>query len=66
MGWSVTESLLCVAVDGSVSIYDIHGDFKRTLTMGQVQDNFLTRKCLIFFQNQAEIQMYVKYSTLSC
>ena len=36
MGWSVSEDLLCVADDGSVFVYDIHGAIKRTLTMGQV------------------------------
>ena len=36
MGWSVTEDLLCVADDGTVLVYDIHGAIKKTLTMGQV------------------------------
>lgn len=36
MGWSVSEDLLCVADDGSVLVYDIHGAIKKTLTMGQV------------------------------
>jgi len=36
MGWSITEDLLCVADDGSVSVYDIHGGIKKTVTMGQV------------------------------
>lgn len=38
MGWSVSEDLLCVADDGSVLVYDIHGAIKKTLTMGQVSD----------------------------
>lgn len=38
MGWSVTEDLLCVADDGSVLVYDIHGAIKKTLTMGQVSE----------------------------
>ena len=36
MGWSVSEDLLCVASDGSVSIYDMHGAIKKTVSMGQV------------------------------
>ena len=36
MGWSVTEDLLCVADDGTVMVYDIHGAIKKTLSMGQV------------------------------
>ncbi|KAM7426316.1 Vacuolar protein sorting-associated protein 16 [Porites harrisoni] len=35
MGWSVTEDLLCVADDGTVMVYDIHGAIKKTLSMGQ-------------------------------
>jgi len=38
MGWSVLEDLLCVADDGSVFVYDIHGAIKKTLTMGQVSE----------------------------
>lgn len=38
MGWSVSEDLLCVADDGSVLVYDIHGAIKKTLTMGQVSE----------------------------
>lgn len=38
MGWSVSEDLLCVADDGSVFVYDIHGAIKKTLTMGQVSE----------------------------
>ena len=38
MGWSVSEDLLCVAEDGSVFVYDIHGAIKKTLTMGQVSN----------------------------
>ena len=40
MGWSVSEDLLCVADDGSVFVYDIHGAIKKTLTMGQVSQSF--------------------------
>ena len=47
MGWSVTEDLLCVADDGSVLVYDIHGAIKKTLTMGQVSE-FTTKT---FVQN---------------
>ena len=36
MGWSVAEDLLCVADDGTVIVYDIHGAIKKTLSMGQV------------------------------
>ena len=36
MGWSITEDLLCMASDGSVSIYDMHGAIKKTVSMGQV------------------------------
>ena len=36
MGWSVTEDLLCVADDGIVMVYDIHGAIKKILSMGQV------------------------------
>ena len=36
MGWSAVEDLLCLADDGSVSVYDIHGTFKKTFSMGQV------------------------------
>ena len=36
MGWSVTGDLLCVADDGTVMVYDIHGAIKKTLSMGQV------------------------------
>ncbi|CAH3169769.1 unnamed protein product, partial [Porites evermanni] len=35
MGWSVTEDLLCMADDGTVMVYDIHGAIKKTLSMGQ-------------------------------
>ncbi|XP_073236792.1 vacuolar protein sorting-associated protein 16 homolog isoform X2 [Porites lutea] len=35
MGWSITEDLLCVADDGTVMVYDIHGAIKKTLSMGQ-------------------------------
>ncbi|KAM7431240.1 Vacuolar protein sorting-associated protein 16, partial [Porites harrisoni] len=35
MGWSVTEDLLCVADDGTIMVYDIHGAIKKTLSMGQ-------------------------------
>jgi hypothetical protein len=37
MGWSVFEDLLCVAEDGTISVYTLSGDFKRIITMGQVQ-----------------------------
>ena len=30
MGWSITEDLLCVADDGTVMVYDIHGAIKKT------------------------------------
>ena len=40
MGWSVSEDLLCVADDGTVFVYDIHGAIKKTLTMGQVSESF--------------------------
>ena len=44
MGWSVTEDLLCVADDGTVMVYDIHGTIKKTLSMGQVSvKSFCTR-----------------------
>ena len=44
MGWSVTEDLLCVADDGTVMVYDIHGTIKETLSMGQVSvKSFCTR-----------------------
>ena len=46
MGWSVSEDLLCVADDGSVLVYDIHGAIKKTLTMGQVSDGILTYSLL--------------------
>ena len=45
MGWSITEDLLCVADDGSVLVYDIHGAIKKTLSMGQVS------KKTIYFYN---------------
>lgn len=43
MGWSVTEDLLCVADDGTVMVYDIHGTIKKTLSMGQVSEPFRAR-----------------------
>ena len=44
MGWSVTEDLLCMADDGTVMVYDIHGAIKKTLSMGQVSvKSFCTR-----------------------
>ena len=36
MGWSVAEDLLCVADDGTVMVYDIHGAIKKTFSMGHV------------------------------
>ncbi|KAK3749899.1 hypothetical protein QZH41_005815 [Actinostola sp. cb2023] len=35
IGWSANEDLLCISVDGSVSMYDIHGSYQRTFSMGQ-------------------------------
>ena len=36
MGWSsVFEALLCSAEDGTIYVYTIHGDFKRTITTGK-------------------------------
>ncbi|XP_031556502.1 vacuolar protein sorting-associated protein 16 homolog [Actinia tenebrosa] len=35
IGWSASEDLLCIGVNGSVSVYDIHGDYKRTFSLGQ-------------------------------
>ena len=45
MGWSITEDLLCVADDGTVMVYDIHGaNIKKTLSVGQVSvKSFCTR-----------------------
>lgn len=34
--WSANEELLCIAMDGSVLVYDIHGTYQRTFSMGQV------------------------------
>jgi vacuolar protein sorting-associated protein 16 len=36
VGWSCCEDLVCVQDDGSVLIYDLFGNFKKTFTMGQV------------------------------
>lgn len=36
MGWSVTDDLLCIAEDGTIYVYTLHGDFKRIITTGQV------------------------------
>ena len=49
MGWSVAEDLLCVAEDGTVSVYDIHGVYKRTFSMGQVCGNLVTFSVFIIY-----------------
>ena len=51
MGWSITEDLLCVADDGSVLVYDVHGAIKKTLTMGQVS-GFIIRTTFDAFCTQ--------------
>lgn len=48
MGWSVSEDLLCVADDGSVFVYDIHGAIKKTLTMGQDAKESKVIDCKIY------------------
>ncbi|XP_015764646.1 PREDICTED: vacuolar protein sorting-associated protein 16 homolog [Acropora digitifera] len=48
MGWSVTEDLLCVASDGSVSIYDMHGAIKKTVSMGQDAKESKVIDCKIY------------------
>lgn len=48
MGWSVTEDLLCVADDGTVLVYDIHGAIKKTLTMGQDAKESKVIDCKIY------------------
>ncbi|KXJ28267.1 vacuolar protein sorting-associated protein 16 homolog [Exaiptasia diaphana] len=35
LDWSAKEELLCISMDGSVSVYDIHGVYQRTFSMGQ-------------------------------
>ncbi|KAM7426322.1 Vacuolar protein sorting-associated protein 16 [Porites harrisoni] len=45
MGWSVTEDLLCVADDGTVMVYDIHGAIKKTLSMGQDAKEYKVIDC---------------------
>jgi len=35
LGWSATEDLLCVQDDGAVLVYDIHGEYKRNINLGQ-------------------------------
>ena len=64
MGWSVTEDLLCVADDGTVMVYDIHGAIKKTLSMGQVSvKSFcimerLTKKTLYVYVCKAPLLDY--------
>lgn len=48
MGWSVSEDLLCVADDGTVLVYDIHGAIKKTLTMGQDAKESKVIDCKIY------------------
>jgi hypothetical protein len=48
MGWSCVEDLICVQDDGSVLIYDIFGNFKRTFTMGQEAKDVKIIQCQIF------------------
>ena len=47
MGWSVFEDLLCAAEDGTVYVYTIHGDFKRMITTGKVNDFLILQYALL-------------------
>ncbi|CAH3144699.1 unnamed protein product [Porites lobata] len=51
MGWSVTEDLLCVADDGTVMVYDIHGAIKKTLMPRNLK--LLTAKPIILLEGLA-------------
>ncbi|CAB4035540.1 vacuolar sorting-associated 16 homolog [Paramuricea clavata] len=48
MGWSVFEDLLCVAEDGTISVYTLSGDFKRIITMGQEAKESKVIDCRFF------------------
>ena len=50
MEWSVTEDLLCMADDGTVMVYDIHGAIKKTLSMGQVSVKLFCTRLKNFVQ----------------
>lgn len=66
MGWSVTEDLLCVADDGTVLVYDIHGAIKKTLTMGQVGNMkmiFVSTTVVYIFSIQSTIVLHVPLMT---
>lgn len=66
MGWSVTEDLLCVADDGTVLVYDIHGAIKKTLTMGQVGNMkmiFVSTTVVYIFSIQCTIVLHVPFMT---
>ena len=47
MDWSLHEDLICVQDDGSVMLYDIHGQFKRMFSMGAVRD--MSQKSFVSF-----------------
>ena len=66
MGWYVTEDLLCVADDGTVLVYDIHGAIKKTLTMGQVGNMkmiFVSTTVVYIFSIQCTIVLHVPFMT---
>ena len=66
MGWSVTEDLLCVADDGTVLVYDIHGAIKKTLTMGQVGNMkmiFSQLQWCTFLAYSVHIVLHVPFTT---
>ncbi|XP_019620380.1 PREDICTED: vacuolar protein sorting-associated protein 16 homolog isoform X4 [Branchiostoma belcheri] len=52
LGWSCSEELLCVQEDGSVLVYDIFGQFKRTFSMGTEAKEMKVRDCRIFNSHQ--------------
>ncbi|XP_032222411.2 vacuolar protein sorting-associated protein 16 homolog isoform X2 [Nematostella vectensis] len=48
IAWTASEELMCIAVDGSVSLYDIHGTFFRTFTMGHEAQMSQVIECRVF------------------
>lgn len=48
MGWSVTDDLLCIAEDGTIYVYTLHGDFKRIITTGQEAKEAKVIDCRFF------------------
>ncbi|XP_077989106.1 vacuolar protein sorting-associated protein 16 homolog [Glandiceps talaboti] len=49
--WSSTGDLLCVQEDGSVLVYDIFGNYKRTFSMGNEAKETKVMECKVFLSH---------------